>query len=960
MKIVAVLLAATTYGIIRHNKGNQLEVQQPHQGVPHFKRATMQEVKEMASTLSPAEAIHAVGEANFPPKIKQFLQGDLSVEDMDKYDPSKVIEKLNSIFEDSQVQMDLTFVECKNAVDDIRTEMKRLASDRSESSADLAEDEAELSGWVAAKERTEQTVQDLEEQKKKEADDCARSFTESITLIKMITHDLTVVENVIETNKCNAKNPNVPNVANATSQVTDDQLQAAADSAANAAAVPPVASPSAAAPPAAAAPAQAPAAPAFIQMDEATTATVKARQMLAAFEQLNAIGNSGGSDTNTPYYELTQEQKSYMRLHDKQELVRCTYPDGLSYLSFESPEVARAMVQLTNKRFHSLQKKLESLIQMSSHHTNGTLPDPGNKMFDTAQQQMENARSLAKKIRNDQLEGQSVRDVTESSCSFAGSALCPEFYEKLGGLQADVSDELQEENNAFARTRKMCEERSKQFTQDINSWNVYLGKVNERIPRVQARIDSLIETVKSLQELYMSKLAEHDAKFDTCETKMGQYKSEMCGCVKVKTELMRMNGVPNEIWDCEVTAFQEGKCTADCEGGVKEWSRQVLMKNTPVYGTKCPALKLETSCNEMPCPIDCIEDKWTPWTRCSKECGIGEAFRVREIEVEPRHGGVACGPRQEEQLCDMGECETPCVLNGWSMWGQCTAFCGGGVKTRKRTVQRSATGGGFCAPAKDPSRWESAECNMHTCSPGTASCSAKQDVMVVLDSSGSIGRENWDKVVAAAKNYIDRLQFPDSKVGIIVFSYNVRTILKMTSSNSFVQRRLSTLGNAWMGSSTSTDWALTKARIELQQGGRGTDPSVSQTVLVITDGVPWRMRDFGVTEHARDAAETIVNAGINLVWVPIMDGVGSDFFRDVGRFDNTQVLPFQEIDELVGDEGINVLISKTCANVSFGANMAISDNQTGTVIKTSSTQTPAPANATAAAAPPPAAAPAAF
>jgi len=53
------------------------------------------------------------------------------------------------------------------------------------------------------------------------------------------------------------------------------------------------------------------------------------------------------------------------------------------------------------------------------------------------------------------------------------------------------------------------------------------------------------------------------------------------------------------------------------------------------------------------CPVDCQYGEWLPWTRCSKTCDGGEKKRSREIIVQAKNGGKACGKKSKDtQICN--------------------------------------------------------------------------------------------------------------------------------------------------------------------------------------------------------------------------------------------------------------------------------------------------------------------
>lgn len=50
-------------------------------------------------------------------------------------------------------------------------------------------------------------------------------------------------------------------------------------------------------------------------------------------------------------------------------------------------------------------------------------------------------------------------------------------------------------------------------------------------------------------------------------------------------------------------------------------------------------------------PRDCRVSEWSPWSSCSKSCGIGEMQRRREVMKHARRGGKLCPPLVETKWC---------------------------------------------------------------------------------------------------------------------------------------------------------------------------------------------------------------------------------------------------------------------------------------------------------------------
>lgn len=83
--------------------------------------------------------------------------------------------------------------------------------------------------------------------------------------------------------------------------------------------------------------------------------------------------------------------------------------------------------------------------------------------------------------------------------------------------------------------------------------------------------------------------------------------------------------------------------------------------------------RLEQACL-IPCPRDCVVSEFSPWTPCSKTCGMGLQNRIRIIFAPPLFGGAACPNLTEFQTCQPGPCEGQESLYSLRVgpWGPCS------------------------------------------------------------------------------------------------------------------------------------------------------------------------------------------------------------------------------------------------------------------------------------------------
>lgn len=136
--------------------------------------------------------------------------------------------------------------------------------------------------------------------------------------------------------------------------------------------------------------------------------------------------------------------------------------------------------------------------------------------------------------------------------------------------------------------------------------------------------------------------------------------------------------------------------------------------------TQCPGGTV--ACSQGEEDHDCLWGPWGPWSECDAECGGGEQWRARVVDVPQSGAGEPCaGVGLEERncntdACDAGDPDVDCSVSDWAAWSPCDVECGGGTTTRRRTVAVPPSGNGAACPSLE----QSVACNSHSC-PDTGS-----------------------------------------------------------------------------------------------------------------------------------------------------------------------------------------------------------------------------------------------
>ena len=105
--------------------------------------------------------------------------------------------------------------------------------------------------------------------------------------------------------------------------------------------------------------------------------------------------------------------------------------------------------------------------------------------------------------------------------------------------------------------------------------------------------------------------------------------------------------------------------------------------------------------NNTPKNIDCRVGDFDVFSTCTQPCGGGTKTRNRTVVVSPSGEGAACPSLEETVECNTQPCPPPsvdCEVGEFTEFSPCSRECGGGFKTRTREVSAPPTGEGAACP----------------------------------------------------------------------------------------------------------------------------------------------------------------------------------------------------------------------------------------------------------------------
>jgi len=93
--------------------------------------------------------------------------------------------------------------------------------------------------------------------------------------------------------------------------------------------------------------------------------------------------------------------------------------------------------------------------------------------------------------------------------------------------------------------------------------------------------------------------------------------------------------------------------------------------------------------------IDCAMSSWGEWGECTEPCGGGTRSRSRSIVAEPVGAGAACpADLTESEDCKLATCDIDCIMSDFGEWSECTEPCGDGNIERERSIVAEPVGAG--------------------------------------------------------------------------------------------------------------------------------------------------------------------------------------------------------------------------------------------------------------------------
>merc|ERR1719251_831373 len=372
-------------------------------------------------------------------------------------------------------------------------------------------------------------------------------------------------------------------------------------------------------------------------------------------------------------------------------------------------------------------------------------------------------------------------DCEAAGCKISGGG-CQRLKDRFLVVNAGILDRKAELELDIRMKDEYCTQQTKLYETQISGMKKRLAKEKGDLAVGTQSQNENEEGSHQKSKQHAETAKRYTVEMRTCCDNKNTEKGTICALEKIRAKVTELKGDDKGIYfvDCAVSDWSDEECSVTCGGGTMQRTRSIITQPQG-GGVPCPPLTAQVSCNEQTCPVDCELNDWEGWSSCSADCGGGVKERTRSVIIDANHGGEPCEETEEEEACNIQDCDEPCVLAEWSAWSSCSKMCGGGTQRRTRAVAVEAKGTGHCPEPTDPERIHYKGCNDFTCTeflpPGrdTLRCESKLDIILVLDSSGSLGSEGWKQSYTLASTLIKALvggqsNFSDVKLGLEIFS----------------------------------------------------------------------------------------------------------------------------------------------------------------------------------------------
>ncbi|XP_076810110.1 E-selectin-like [Clavelina lepadiformis] len=394
----------------------------------------------------------------------------------------------------------------------------------------------------------------------------------------------------------------------------------------------------------------------------------------------------------------------------------------------------------------------------------------------------------------------------------------------------------------------------------------------------------------------------------------GKWSNLKPSCTKVACDVTPSQQLLNGESVCSEENFYASVCTYLCyEGYYLVGSRTSTCQEDGFWSNPPPA------CEAITCPRNdvvvangvssCTNENFYS-SSCSFTCDEGY-FRVGAQATVCQENFIwsEAAPFCQQESCSLKQANlslgnVACSDENYS-FSECDFTCGDGSNKWELLGSNKTT----CSydPAMDSYQWTHEQpCCAKRCPPY-----AEVDLFLVLDSSSSVGKENWNKTVFFIKDVIDNFIISTEDMLVAAIRYNKRidesSEIKIGQFTSQKSTTDAIINLPYDGSGTMTGNALTYVA-EKMLTAPGNRQAVPDLVLVVTDGIS---KDDVVAP-----AKELQRIGANVLAIGVVNENGSlkeEDIAEIAQNKDNAILVKNGFDGL-SDERINDILALICGS----------------------------------------------
>ena len=190
----------------------------------------------------------------------------------------------------------------------------------------------------------------------------------------------------------------------------------------------------------------------------------------------------------------------------------------------------------------------------------------------------------------------------------------------------------------------------------------------------------------------------------------------------------------------------------------------------------------------------------------------------------------------------------------------------------------------------------------------------QEDIVFLVDSSGSIQRNNWDTIKDFIKNIVRDYTIGPSnvRVGLAIFGNDVELMFQLNAYSTQYEILNAIDQIPYLAETTNTVAAIRYMRTIMFTPQNGDRSSAPNSVIIITDGVPMVPNDVNAARTLTlQEADLARRQGINIFTVGIGPELTTEFLAQIADQPiNTHVFQVNQVREL--ETILNQVAAATC------------------------------------------------